>query len=107
MSIEVEVEIADLGTDTSRWHESSTKLAALAQASVDRDLPDSAFMIAGYSFAQIYRRYLSTVSALLSDGAAQSDDVSLLLRDAARSYSEADAAVIDEVRVLLAEIEGN
>ncbi|WP_010204935.1 hypothetical protein [Salinibacterium sp. PAMC 21357] len=107
MSIEVEIDIEDLGSDSSKWYESSLKLAALAQASASRDLPDSAFMMAGYPLAQIYRGYLNTVSALLLDGATQSDDVSKLLRSAARSYIEADESVVDEVRALLAEIDGN
>ncbi len=104
MSIEVEVELEDLGTDASLWRESSTKLTDLAREAAERDLPDSAFMMAGYSFAQIYRRYIATVSSLLDEGATESDKVAKLLRSSSNSYSEANSAVMDEVRKLLAEL---
>ncbi|MBC9936570.1 MULTISPECIES: hypothetical protein [unclassified Leucobacter] len=107
MSIEVEVEFADLRTDASNWQSASGQLKSLAQGAGSRDLPDSAFMMAGYSFAQIYRRYLTTVSKHLSEGAAQSEALSRLLGDAVQIYGEAEESIKEEVRALLAEIDGN
>lgn len=107
MSIEVEVEFADLRTDASNWQSASGQLKSLAQNAASRDLPDSAFMMAGYSFAQIYRRYLTTVSDHLSAGAKQSEALSHLLGDAVQTYSEAEESIASEARALLAELDGN
>lgn len=107
MSIEVEVEFADLRTDASNWQSASGRLKSLAQNAASRDLPDSAFMMAGYSFAQIYRRYLTTVSEHLSEGATQSEALSRLLGDAVQTYGKAEETIQAEARALLAEIDGN
>lgn len=105
MSVEVEVEPADLKTDSQAWHDVSSEFSQLASSVSTRDLPDSAFMMAGYSFAQIYRGYLTTVSGLLRDGATESREVASLLNAASTDYEEANDLIVAQAQTLAAELE--
>lgn len=106
MSVEVEVTFDDLTEDAQDWRSSGGRLRSLAGSTASRDLPNSAFMMAGYGFAQVYRRFLTKFGAHLGAGADESDAVAAVLSNAVAGYHDAEQKIISDVRAISAEIEG-
>lgn len=106
MSVEVKVEFSDLSGDSQAWEASGGKLREAGTAASALDLPNEAFMMAGYGFAQVYRSFLRKFETHVTGGSQESEQVAGVLEGAITGYREAEEAIIAKIRAVESDLDG-
>lgn len=104
---EIEVEFDDLSHDRGVWQGAASHVRRAAGIAAAQDLPNDAFMMNGYVFAQAYRQLRQTFLDKTGTADQQLNGTANLLEQAGRDYEQLEEMSVQRLKRLLAELEAN
>lgn len=104
---EIEVDFDDLNHDRGVWDRAAGDVRRASRIAENQDLPNDAFMVNGYVFAQAYRSLRSTFIDKTHDADGQFTGVADLLEHADQGYQQLEDMSVERLKRLLSELEAN